>query len=83
MNKYDQILYDNIDEDVYVIKSFGKSLKSLHHFVPRSQSDLVLLNKSIDHPELLRDLHIGTYGDATLCLSILDIIHDNWDPFCE
>ena len=83
MNKYDQILYDNIDEDVYVIKSFGKSLKSLQHFVPRSQSDLVLLNKSIDRPELLRNLHIGTYDDATLCLSILDIIHDNWDPFCE
>ena len=51
------------------------------HFVPRPRSDLILWDKTIDQPEIQRDLHIGKVIDDTLRQSILDIIHDNWDSF--
>ena len=37
MNKYGPILYDDIDEDLYVFALFEKSMKQLTHFVPRSR----------------------------------------------
>ena len=48
MNKYDHILYDDIDEDVYVFESFGKIMKGLPHFMTRRFSVLILWDKSID-----------------------------------
>ena len=34
VNKYDPILYDDVDDDLYVFKSFGKSMKLSPPFVP-------------------------------------------------
>ena len=42
INKYGLILYDDVDEDLYVFKSFGKSMMRTLHFVPRPRSDLTL-----------------------------------------
>ena len=59
VKKYDPILYDDVDEDLYVFKSFGKSMTRTPHFVPRPHSDLILWDETIDQPELQRDFHIG------------------------
>ena len=58
-NSYKLIIYDDVNEDLYVFKSFGKSMKRSSHFIPRPRSDLILWNQSVDEPELLRDLLIG------------------------
>ena len=71
INKYDPILYDDVDEDLYVFKSFGKSMTRTPHFVPRPRSNLILWDKTIEDV------------DDTLRQSILDIIYDNWDSFCK
>ena len=56
---YNPVLYDHVDEDLYVFKSFGKSLKRSRHFTHRSRSELIIWNKLIDEAELVRDLNIG------------------------
>ena len=66
VNKYDPILYDDVDEVLYVFKSFGKSMTHTPHFVPRPRSNLILWNKTIDQPELQRDFHVGKDVDITL-----------------
>ena len=59
VNKYNPVLYDDVDEDVYVFKSFGKSIKRTWIFSHSPHSDLIIWNKLIDDAELVRDLHIG------------------------
>ena len=39
VNKYVPIPYDDVAEDVYVFKSFGKSITRTPHFVPRPRSN--------------------------------------------
>ena len=58
-------------------------MKRASHFSPRPRSDLILWDKSVDEPVFLRDLLIGDDVDATIRHRIIDIIHDNWDSFCE
>ena len=48
INKYDPILYDDVDEDLYVFKSFDKSMTRTPHFVTLPRSDLILWGKTID-----------------------------------
>ena len=77
------MIYDDVNEDLYVFKSFGKSMIFWSHFTPRPRSDLILWDKSVDEPELLRDLHIGNDVDSAIRHKIINIIQDNWDSFCE
>ena len=83
VNRYNAIIYDDVDEDLYVFKSFGKGVKRSPHYTSRPRSDFILWNKSIDELELLRDLHIGNNVDAAIRHNIINIIHDNWESFCE
>ena len=80
---YNPVLYDHVDEDLYVFKSFGKSIKRSRHFTHRSRSELIIWNKLIDEAELVRDLNIGQDIDASIHQSIIKIVQDNWDSFCE
>ena len=66
-NKHTQVIYDNVDEDLYVFKSFGKSMKRSSHYISIPCSDL----------ELLRDFHIGNDIDTTIRVNIINIIDDN------
>ena len=58
-------------------------MKRASHFSPHPRSGLILWDKSVDEPVFLRDLLIGDDVDATIRHRIIDIIHDNWDSFCE
>ena len=55
VNEYTPIIYDDVDEDLYVFKSFGKIMKRSSHFTPHPRSDLILWDKSVDEPEVLRE----------------------------
>ena len=83
VNTYTTVIYDGVDEDLYVFKSFGKSMKRSSHYTPRPRSDLILWGKSVHELELLRDLHIENDVDTTIHHKIINIIHDNYDSFWE
>ena len=74
INKYNPVPYDDVDEDLYLFKSFGKSIKRTQNFSHRPRSDLIIWDKLIDDAELVRDLHIGQDIDATIRQSIITII---------
>ena len=77
VNKYNTVLYDDVDEDVYVFKSFGKSIKRSRHFTHRPRLELIIWNKLIDKAELVRDLNIGQDIEASIRQSIIKIVQDN------
>ena len=52
-------------------------MKRSSYFIPRPRSDLILWGKSVDEPELLRDLLIGDDADAAIRHKIINIIQDN------
>ena len=81
--KYKPIIYDDVDEDLYLFKSFGKCVKHSSSWQPRLRSDLIHWNESLDSPELERDFRIGDQVDGVTRRSVLSIIKSNWDSFCE
>ena len=60
-----------------------QSMKRSSHFTSRPRSDLILWDKYVDEPELLRDLLIGDDVDTAIRRKIINIIQDNRDSFCE
>ena len=76
INTYTPVIYNDVDEDLYVFKSFGKSMKLPSHHTPRPRSDLILYEKYVDEPELFRDLHIVNDVDVAIHHNIINIIHD-------
>ena len=40
VNTYTPVIYDNVDKDLYVFKSFGKSMKRSLFYTPRPRFDL-------------------------------------------
>ena len=66
VNKYKHVLYDDIDEDLNILKSFGKCIKYSSHWFVRPLSDLILWDKIEEQPKLLRDLHLGNDVGITL-----------------
>ena len=83
VNTHTPLIYDDVDEDLYEFKTFGRSMKRSSHYTPRPSSDFILWDKSVDELEYLRDLHIGNDVDAAIHHKIVNIIHDNWDSSCE
>ena len=77
VNKYNTVLYDNVDEDLYVLKSFGKIIKRSRHFTHRPCLELIIWNKLIDKAELVRDLNIGQDIEASMRQSIIKFVQDN------
>ena len=58
-------------------------MKRSSHLIPRPRSGLILWDKSVDEPELLRDLLLGDDVDNAIRHKIINIIQDNWDSFWE
>ena len=83
VNNYKPIIYTDVDDDLYVLKHYGKSMTRSPTWTPRPRSDLILWDESSSLPELNKDLTIDVNMDPTLKQSILTIIKDNWDSFCE
>ena len=60
-----------------------ETYEAFANFVPCCHSSLIFWEKYVDQPDLLWDLSIGKDVNITIHQSILDIIHDNQDPFCK
>ena len=50
---------------------------------PRPRTDLILLDESSFTSEITKDLRIDDGIDPTISQSVIKIIHDNLDSFCE
>ena len=48
VNEYVPLLYDDINGNVYIFKSFAKSMMCLQNFLPRPRSNLILWGKTVD-----------------------------------
>ena len=83
MSNYKPLVYNDVDEDLYFFKPFGKCVKRSASWEPRLRSDLIHWNESLDSPELERDFCMGDQADDSTRRSVLSIIRSNWDSFCE
>ena len=81
-SNYKPLVYNDVDEDLYSFKPFGKCVKRSTSWKPRLRSDLIHWNKSLDSPELERDFRMGDQADDPTRHSVLSIIKSNWDSFC-
>ena len=54
ITKYKPIIYDDVDEDLYLFKPFGKCVKRSSSWELRIRSDLIHWNESLGSPELER-----------------------------
>ena len=71
MSKYKFILYDEIDDYLYVFKYIGKSMKRLQN-LPRPRSEIILWDKLLTNQNF--------FGTS---ITVLDFIYNNWDSLCE
>ena len=83
VNNYKPIIYTDVDDDLYVLKHYGKSMTRSPTWIPRSRSDVILWDESSSLNELSKGLTIDVIMDPTLKQSIITIIKDNWNSFCE
>ena len=82
-NNYKPISYNDVDDDLYVLKHYGKEMIRSPTWTPRPRNDLILWNESSFLPELNKYLRINTSMDHIIKHAILTIIKYNWDSFCE
>ena len=82
-SNYKPLVYNDVDEDLYSFKPFGKCVKRSASWEPRLRSDLIHWNESLDSPELERYFRMGDQADDPIRCSVLSIIKLNWDFFCE
>ena len=82
-NKYKPIIYHDVDNDLYVLKSYGKAMT----LSPTGNLDHVPISFFRDSPsftnELMRDFRLDCFIDTTIRQSVLGIITDNGDYFYE
>ena len=82
-NNYKPITYNDVDDDLYVLKRYGKEMIRSPTWTPRPRNDLILWNESSFLAELNKDLRINASMDPSIKHTIITIIKDNWDSFCE
>ena len=77
VNKYNPIIHDDVDEEMYVFISFGKSMTRSPHYTSCPRTGFILWGKFIDEVELLRGLYIRNNFDAAIRHNSINSIHDN------
>ena len=80
---YKPMICTDVDEDLYIFKSFGKSMKRAASWTPRPRSDVIPWNTSLFQEELDNNFNIGSTIDDSTRNAVIQIIKDNWDSFCE
>ena len=74
VNNYKPIIYTDVNDDLYVLKHYGKYMTRSPTWTPRPRSNLILWDESSSLPELNKDLDIDVNMDPTLKQSIITII---------
>ena len=72
-----------MDDDLYVLRSYGKAMTRSPKWKPSPRTDLILWDESFFTSQLTKDLHIDDGIDPTIRQSVIQIIYDNWDSFCK
>ena len=73
----------DVDDDLYIFKPLGKSIKCAASWTPRPRSDVIPWNISLFQEELDNNFNIGSTTDESNRNAVIQIIKDNWDSFCE
>ena len=76
-NKYKSTIYDDVDEDLYLFKYFGKRMTHSPKWIPRPRSVLLLWDETLNTPELLRNFRIDEEVDDSTRHLVLSIIKSN------
>ena len=76
-NNYKPIIYTDVDDDLYVLKHFGKFKTQSPTWKPRPRTDLILWDESSFLDKFNNDLTIDIAMDPTLKESITTIVKDN------
>ena len=73
----------DVDEGIYILKAYGKTMKCAELWTSRPRSDVIPWNTSLFQQELDENFNIGSITDDFTRKTILQIIKDNRDSFCE
>ena len=82
-NNYKPMICTNVYEDLYIFKSYGKTMKRSKSWTPRSRSDVIPWNTPLCQQELDNNFNIGSMTDVFTRKAVLHMIKDNWDYFCD
>ena len=82
-NNYKPTVCTDVNDELYVLRSYGKSIIRSPKWKSHLRTDLILWDESSFTCELVKDLRIDNGIDPTIRQSVINIIHDNWDSFCE
>ena len=75
------VIYNDVDDDLYVMQSYGKAMTRSSRWLTRPQSDLLLWDSLFFSAELMNDFRIELSIDTNIRKSFLSIIKDNWVSF--
>ena len=82
-NIFKSIQYHDIDDYLYVLYYYGKAMTRSPQWKSRPRTDFILWDVDASTKELVDDFKIDNTIDPTLRRSILNIICDICDFFCE
>ena len=81
--EYTRIIYYDIDDDLDVLKAYGKSTTWPPQWKLRPHTDLILWDSISFTAELMKYLKKDCSIDTAIHQSILGVIKDNYDSFSE
>ena len=73
----------DLDEDLYTFKNYGKTMKNTASWTPRSRSDIIPWCSSLFQQELQDKFVVDSTRNDLSRRSVLQIIHNNLDSFCQ
>ncbi|MGH7974284.1 MAG: reverse transcriptase family protein, partial [bacterium] len=81
--RYTDLVTNDIDDDLFEFRKFGKSLKRSTAVDVPPRDDIHLWNEERDHEELHKNLRVGSGVDDTTRERLTTIIKSYWDCFYE
>ena len=82
-NSYKPMICTDVDEDIYIFKTYGKTMKHTPSWTPRPRFDIISWNSSLYQHHLYGNVNIDSMTDNFTRQYFLQIIKDSWDYFCE
>ena len=82
-NKYKPMDFIDVDKDLYTFIHYGKTTKHTPSWISRPRSEIILWRSSLFQQELEGNFVLEFTTDDFTHRSVLRIIHDNWDYFCQ
>ena len=81
--RYKPVIYNDVDDDLYVLKAYDKAMTRSPWWSHRLRNDLILWDSISFTAEFVKVFRIDSSIDTNIRQSILSIINNNWDSFYE